>query len=286
MRMRWLIVLIGFPGVLLGVFPGTAWGWGPPPASPHDLCRIAIASAERAAGVPAGLMSAIGVVESGRREAGREQAAPSAYPWTINAEGVGSFYASKAEAIAAVVALRAQGVRSIDVGCMQVNLMHHGTAFASLEEAFDPGANARYAATFLLRLLTQTGSWPAATAGYHSLTPELGEPYARKVLAVWRSAPPGDLPTLPAEPNRTSSMLATFAGHGLGLSSPGARLMRLPLAGAGAGAGAAGTTIMLAGAGVVGRGLDAYRAAPVRIASRIGPGPGMMVGPGFAAGRG
>ena len=41
---------------------------------------------------------------------------------------------------------RAQGARSIDVGCMQVNLLHHADAFASLEQAFDPVANARYAA--------------------------------------------------------------------------------------------------------------------------------------------
>lgn len=271
--MRWLLVLIAFPGT----YSGTALGWGPPPASPHDLCKTAIAVAERAAGVPAGLMSAIGVVESGRRD---PAGTISAYPWTINAEGIGSFYGSKAEAIAAVVALRAQGVRSIDVGCMQVNLMHHGTAFATLEKAFDPGTNARYAATFLQRLLTQTGSWPAATAGYHSLTPELGEPYARKVLAVWRLAPPVDTLTTLAEPNRSSSMLTTYAGHGLGLSSPGARIMRLPSAGV------AETTIMLAGSGVVGRGLDAYRGAPVRVASRLGPGPGMMVAPGLAAGRG
>lgn len=274
--MRWLIFMIAIPGV----FPGTARGWSLQPVSPHTLCQVAIAAAERAGGVPAGLMNAIGVVESGRRQT---SGTVSAFPWTINAEGVGSFYNSKAEAIAAVVALRAQGVRSIDVGCMQVNLMHHGNAFPSLEEAFDPGANARYAATFLQRLLTQTGSWPPATAGYHSLTPELGGPYARKVLAVWRSAPAAaavDPLTEQAEPSRGPGTLTAIAGHGMGLSSPEARIMRLPSAGT------AGATITLAGSGVVGRGLDAYRAAPVCVASRLGPGLGVQVGPGLTAGRG
>ena len=257
MRMRWLFLLIALPGPALA--------WTTPPASPHSLCQTAIAAAERGSGVPAGLMAAIGVVESGRRD---PSGTLSAYPWTINAEGVGSFYASKAEAIAAVAALRAQGVRSIDVGCMQVNLMHHGTAFASLEEAFDPGANARYAASFLQRLLTQTGSWPAATAGYHSLTPEIGEPYAQKVLAVWRSGPTRDAPPGMSGPGMGPGMLTASTGNGLGLGSPAARIMRLPAAGA------AGTTILLAGSGTVGRGLDAYRAAPVRLASRLGLGPG------------
>lgn len=247
MRSTWLpLLLVAWP------IQSQAWVLAAPP--PHVLCQSAIAAAERGTGVPPGLMAAIGVVESGRRD---ETGRAAAYPWTINAEGVGSFYTTKAEAIAAVVALRAQGVRSIDVGCMQVNLMHHGSAFATLEEAFDPGANARYAATFLQRLLVQTGSWPAATAGYHSLTPELGEPYARKVLAIWRSGPtPGSAPA-PTSPG----MLTASAGNGFGLSSPAARIMRLPIPAAG------GTTIMLAGSGLTGRGLDAYRAAPVRLAS-------------------
>ena len=39
---------------------------------------------------------------------------------------------------------------------MQVNLMHHPNAFADLDEAFDPAANARYAVTFLSALYQQT----------------------------------------------------------------------------------------------------------------------------------
>ena len=152
------------------------------PASPSALCRSAIIAAERSTGVPDRLMQSIGAVESGRRNA---DGTVSAWPWTINAEGVGSYFATKGEAMAAVTALRARGVRSVDVGCMQVNLMYHAEAFSSLEEAFDPGANARYAGQFLQTLLAKTGSWPGATAGYHSLTPEIGADYARKVLAIW-----------------------------------------------------------------------------------------------------
>ena len=262
---------------------GNAYGWILLPPSPHAQCQAAIAGAEQGAAIPSGLMAAIGVVESGRRD---PDGRLSAYPWTINAEGVGSYYATKAEAIAAVVALRAQGVRSIDVGCMQVNLVHHSSAFATLDEAFDPAINARYAASFLQRLLTQTGSWPAATAGYHSMTPELGEPYARRVLAIWKTAPAAAWPA-PTGPGLTGpgltgpgltgpGMMNASAGNGLGLSSPAARIMRLPTTAQG------GTTIMLAGtstglgtgSGMVGRSLDAYRAAAVPITYRIGPGRG------------
>ena len=45
---------------------------------------------------------------------------------------------TRQQAVAAVQALQARGVRSIDVGCLQVNLMYHPIAFASLDDAFDP----------------------------------------------------------------------------------------------------------------------------------------------------
>ncbi len=147
-----------------------------------QLCLQAIAAAEKRHATPAKLMRAIGVVESGRVD-GRDGVRP--WPWTINALGEGRFFESKAEAIAAVQALQARGVRSIDVGCMQVNLMHHPTAFASLDEAFDPVANAQYAGRFLAALARELGTWPLATAAYHSQTEQLGTDYARKVMAVW-----------------------------------------------------------------------------------------------------
>ncbi len=73
------------------------------------------------------------------------------WPWTINVAGQGFFFPTKALAVTAVRELLASGVQSIDVGCLQVNLMFHPAAFASLEQAFDPMANARYAARFLGR---------------------------------------------------------------------------------------------------------------------------------------
>jgi hypothetical protein len=118
-----------------------------------------------------------------------------------NAEGAGRFFESKAEAIAAVEALQARGVRSIDVGCMQVNLMHHPHAFASLDEAFDPQINAAYGARFLSALHHELGAWPAATAAYHSQTEKLGTDYARKVIVAWghpELAPLGQQPAYAA----------------------------------------------------------------------------------------
>ncbi len=137
-------------------------------ASPDAQCRGAIRRQEAASGMPTSLMTAISLVESGRRMADGKFAA---WPWSINAQGVDHIYQSKAEAIAGVRELQASGVQSIDVGCMQVNLMYHAGAFATLEDAFDPARNAEYAAKFLTQLRAQTGSWQQATADYHSATP-------------------------------------------------------------------------------------------------------------------
>ncbi len=151
--------------------------------SAAGLCRPAIAAAERAHAIPHALLLAIGRVESGRRDP--ETGAFGPWPWTIHAEGTGQFFSTKEEAIAAVRALQARGVRSIDVGCMQVNLHHHPHAFSSLEEAFDPWRNADYAARFLVDLQGRTQSWTQAAAHYHSHTPEFAEAYKRRVLAAW-----------------------------------------------------------------------------------------------------
>ncbi len=150
-------------------------------------CDSAAAQAERAAGIPAGLLAAIGQVESGRR------------PLVANEAGRDRVFASLDEAEAAVAARRAAGVRSIDVGCFQVNLMHHPNAFATLRQAFDPTANATYAARFLNALHAQSGSWAQAVADYHSRNRLRGAPYRDAVLAVWAAgglAPPPAMPRI------------------------------------------------------------------------------------------
>ncbi|MBR0642106.1 lytic transglycosylase domain-containing protein [Plastoroseomonas hellenica] len=163
---------------------------------PWGLCRPAIERASAEAGIPAGLMMAIARVESGRREPLSGRIEP--WPYAINAGGEGRYAGSQAEAVALVQGYLISGQRSIDVGCMQVNLAHHATAFGSLTEAFDPLTNARYAASFLRRL-EQQGGWDAAVARYHSATPERGEPYRARVMAAMAGLPmPGGVAAPPA----------------------------------------------------------------------------------------
>jgi hypothetical protein len=148
-----------------------------------QTCGSAMATTERADRLPTQMLNAIGIVESGRLNLRTGVVAP--WPWTINIAGKGYMFDTAAAAVAAVQTAQAAGIQSIDVGCMQVNLVYHPHAFANLEEAFDPASNVRYAAEFLLRLHAQVGDWGAAVAAYHSATPAIGASYAKIVAAVW-----------------------------------------------------------------------------------------------------
>lgn len=176
---RVLLVLLLFSGVAFAA-PDRRL---PDPAA---QCEAAVNAAEFSARLPPGLLGAISVTESGRIDSATGRLRP--WPWTINAEGQGQFFDTREEAVAAVKALRARGVQSIDAGCLQVNLMYHPDAFASLEEAFDPRANARYAAAFLNTLYEVSHDWPRAVGAYHSETPVLGDAYRVLVVARWQNS--------------------------------------------------------------------------------------------------
>jgi hypothetical protein len=157
--------------------------------SDSDVCLQQIAGAEESHGIPQGLLAAIGLTESGRVVARKR----TVWPWTVNAEGAGHYFETKEDAIAFVDEQQADGVTSIDVGCMQINLRHHPDAFASLEDAFDPATNVEYGADFLTSLKSEVRTWVKAVRRYHSATPEKGEAYGERVLANWDAAKSGDL---------------------------------------------------------------------------------------------
>ena len=151
-----------------------------------EVCGAETARQEKAQGIPDRLLHAISLVESGRWDS--ESRASFAWPWTVMAEGEGRFLPSKAAAVAEVRKLQAAGVRNIDVGCMQVNLLAHPDAFSSLDEAFEPATNVAYAARFLVGLYDSTQNWPTAGAYYHSQTPSLAAAYKARLLSTWDNA--------------------------------------------------------------------------------------------------
>jgi hypothetical protein len=146
----------------------------------------------------------------------------------------------------------------IDVGCMQINLHFHPRAFQNLEEAFDPWANARYAAQFLTQLHAARNDWMVAAGHYHSHTPDLAEAYRGRVRNAW-----------PEAERRVAEDRAL-----------GARLTGLPAAPVSLSlSNREERAQLLAPSGTPGRGLDAYRANPVPLASRgfLAASPGTLL---------
>lgn len=146
------------------------------------LCEVLIQAYEKKHNMPHKLLQAVALAESGRSVPGQGMVA---WPWTINAEGAPYVLETKAEAIAKVKELKRQGIQSIDVGCMQINLKHHPEAFASLEEAFDPEHNIAYAAEFLTKKKMDQGGWLDAVAHYHSANASVNAPYKNRVYQIW-----------------------------------------------------------------------------------------------------
>lgn len=231
--MRWAAV-----GVVTGIMLGCGAA-NPALADDSAACGVETARQEKQQGIPDRLLHAISLVESGRWDA--DKRASFAWPWTVMAEGEGRFLPTKAAAIAEVEALQARGVKNIDVGCMQVNLLAHKGAFANLDEAFEPATNVGYGARFLMGLYSSTENWTTAAAYYHSQTPSLAAEYKTKLIAAWDAAkkrpderlltasldsddpenrPPIGL-MLPAPP-RTEADVKSLHGHNEGME--GARI--------------------------------------------------------------
>ena len=141
-----------------------------------SICEAAAAQVSRETGVPVDVLRAITLTETGRK--GADGFLP--WPWTVNMEGVGKWFDDRKSARSYVDRHFKRGARSFDVGCFQINYRWHGDAFASIDEMFDPIANARYAAKFLNELFGEFGDWTKAAGAYHSRTPKFAKKYAAR----------------------------------------------------------------------------------------------------------
>jgi hypothetical protein len=171
-----------------------------------QMCENAAVEASRRSGVPVSVLKAISLTETGRKIDGTFKP----WPWTVNMEGAGHWFDTQDAARAYVFKEFKRGARSFDVGCFQINYKWHNQAFSSIDEMFDPLANALYAAKFLSDLYAEKGSWKAAAGAFHSRTKEHAERYAARfsdlrnryltedgLPHMARPGPTDDIPAIP-----------------------------------------------------------------------------------------
>ena len=166
-------------------------------ASDSEVCALWVAHMEEKYNIKPHLLETIASVESGIFD-NKSQKFIS-WPWSVNVHGKIYRFNTKEEAVQKVKDLQAQGIKSIDVGCMQVSLKFHGDSFENLEDAFTPEKNVEYSAQFLTKLHKQRGNWQKAAMAYHSKIPSHGQKYKTKLLKRFEKIKVAFLDINPAE---------------------------------------------------------------------------------------
>ena len=143
------------------------------------------AAAARAHGIPADIVYAIALTESGKNVDRFRTHRP--WPWTLNVGGTGYFYRSHEQAHRALVRFLAQGKRSIDIGLMQVNWRWHRDKLGDPWLALDPDHNLQVGAKILATCYREgQDRWDAVGCYHAPNNPTFANRYRKKVAARWR----------------------------------------------------------------------------------------------------
>lgn len=143
----------------------------------QNICAREILLAQTRYNIPDNILLGIGLQEAGTKVDNQLMV----WPWAVNAEGEGRLFDTKGSAMNWVGKQLSTGMRSIDIGCMQINLRWHPNAFSNLAEGFDPKANVDYAARLLTNHYEQVGSWRIAAGRYHSKTLKKQQKYLQSL---------------------------------------------------------------------------------------------------------
>ncbi|PSS58908.1 transglycosylase [Pseudomonas sp. BBP2017] len=153
-------------------------------AQPGALPPPAYQLAAARAGIPASVLFAIALQESGTSLRGHL----IPWPWTLNVAGTPQRFARRDEACAALkLALIRHAPKRIDVGLGQTNLGYHPDRYRSACDALDPRANLAVTAELLRAHYADSGDWVVAAGRYHR--PAGGTPavrYRRQFSQHWQ----------------------------------------------------------------------------------------------------
>jgi hypothetical protein len=134
------------------------------PVPPAQVVPSAYERAARWEGVPARLLFALALQESGLPLHGRL----IPWPWTLNIDGVAQRYANRWDACAALRrALQRQPATGADVGLGQINVRYHGARVSQPCELLEPYRNLALTAAILREQHRAGEDWLLAVGRYH-----------------------------------------------------------------------------------------------------------------------
>ncbi len=135
-------------------------------------------------GIPTTLLYAVALAESGKHV--KRLNATQPWPWTLNIEGEGQYFPNRQAAVEAGHQALSTGIRSVDMGLMQVNWGYHRAALRSVESAMDPLYNLQVGARILADCYRARRDWWAAVGCYHApANAERAARYSGRVRKIW-----------------------------------------------------------------------------------------------------
>jgi hypothetical protein len=166
MRFRQTLSLLALAGGTIASLPALA---------ESNPCTASIQQAERSHRIPAGLLQAMALLESGVNG--------QPYPWAINLGGR-VVYAKSQDAAQKMLGERhANGRKNLYAGCLQLSVKYHRANFGSLSDMLTPQRNVSYAARYLAGHFEDYGDWPAAVRRYNGGNARQAAAY---YCRVWR----------------------------------------------------------------------------------------------------
>ncbi len=115
--------------------------------------------------MPADVLYAVALTESGQTiDHGRFRP----WPWTLNVEGKPKRFNSRNAACRELNRQLTQGIRSIDIGIMQINWRWNQQRLRNPCQALLPYTNLHHGAALLKAAYSVKHTWPAAVGHYHS----------------------------------------------------------------------------------------------------------------------
>ena len=146
--------------ILAMIVAAAVWLFDSSAVRAENICEREMHRASARYDVPLGILYAVGLTETGRKN--------SLQPYAMNIEGRAEFMPSQMAAVRRFDEVQAEGAKLIDLGCMQINYYYHGKEFPSVAAMLTPSLNVDYAARFLRRLRQREGNWTMAVARYHA----------------------------------------------------------------------------------------------------------------------
>jgi hypothetical protein len=144
--------------------------------------------------IPGAILYAVALAESGMvLKSGKFRA----WPWTLNVAGKPKRYKTRKEAWKAIRYFMKQGIRSIDIGLLQVNWHWNGNKLGNTWTALDPVFNAKTGAKILQQAFAIKRNWPEAIGHYHSPGKKPGQKYrankySKRVMKHYKRITTGD----------------------------------------------------------------------------------------------